>query len=211
MPILLIQIITVVTNVIIFIAIILYFVKIRTREKILEEKERQADSSYHHVVEDALAKERKILDDASAEASHIITSGQYINQTVKQAVDQALAQMAAEVKKDAGDSSAHFMSDYQAALKQLSLQSVTNFQTITKGFEGELQTELKQFRDSLLPNIEKEIAAYKEHRIKDAEHSITQLVQKISREVLRNSITIEDHEKLILEALERAKKEGIIG
>lgn len=211
MPILLIQIITVATNLIIFIAVIFYFLKLRAREKVLEEKERQADAGYHHVVDEALAKERKILDDASSQASHIITDAQYINQASKQAVDQALQKMAEEVKKGALDTSNQFMADYQTSLKQLSSQSVADFQTITKSLEADLQKQIKEFRESLLPRLEQELEAYKQHRIQEADQAIGKLVQKISRDVLNKSLTIEDHESIIIDALEKAKKEGIFG
>jgi hypothetical protein len=211
MPILLIQIITVVTNLIIFIAVIFYFLKVRSREKVLEEKERQVDLSYHHVVDEALAKERKILDDASSEASQIITDAKYINQAAKQAVDQALQKMAEEVKKGTQDSSNQFMASYLASLKQLSGQSVTNFQTITKELETDLQKQIKDFRESMLPRLEAELEAYKSNRIKEADQKIGTMVQKISRDVLNKSLTIEDHENLIIDALEKAKKEGIFG
>ena len=61
----------------------------------------------------------------------------------------------------------------------------------------------------MLPNMEKEIEAYKQARFKEAEAMVTKIVQKVSQEVLNKAINIEDHEKLVVDALEKAKKEGI--
>ena len=211
MPILLIQIITIFTNLVIFIAIILYFLKLRSRERELEEKERKADTNFHHVVDDALAKERKILEDASSEATHIITDAQYINQATKQAVDQALLRMAEELKKTAQETSQQFMGSYESSLKQVGNQSLGDFQTITKKLETDLQAQLQGFRESLLPNMEKELEAYKESRMKELEITIGKIVQKVSQDVLNKSFTIEDHHEMIIDSLERAKREGVFG
>ena len=60
-----------------------------------------------------------------------------------------------------------------------------------------------------LLNLQKDIEAYKESRYADAEESVKQIVQKVSQEVLNKSISLEDHQKMVIDALEKAKKEGV--
>lgn len=232
----------------IIVFILHYFFKYHAREKKLEEKENKIDSDYHHVVDTALAKERKILDDATREANQIITGAQYINQASRQAADQALQQMVSDIQKDASDTAKsvdqalqkmvtdvhkevletthEFMSSYQTSLEKLANKSLTDFQDvskdtegelqktlkdfqdITKGLEGDLQKQMKEFHETLLPALRKELDEYKQNRMKEAEQTTKQVIQKASQEILNKSISLSDHEKLVIDSLEKARSQG---
>ncbi len=225
-----------------------YFFKFRAKEKKLEEKESKIDTDYHHVVDNALAKERKILDDATHEANQIITGAQYVNHASQEAASQALQKMVADIQRDASDTAKsvdqalqkmvtdmhkevletthEFMSSYQTSLDKLANRSLNDFQTVSKdtegdlqktlkdfqdiakGLEGDLQKQMKEFHENLLPKLEKELDEYKQNRIKEAEQTIKQVIQKASQEILNKSISLADHEKLVIDSLEKAKTEG---
>lgn len=196
-------------NLVIVIFVIYYLAKLRAKEKLLSQKEIKVDTNYHHIVDDALAKERKILDDATTEASEIITNAQFINSSSKQAVDHALAKMMQDIQNDTVTATRDFKSSYAASLQQIAHASLTDFQNVTKALHTDLEQQIKVFHDTLLPGLQKELDEYKSARMKQAEQTITRVVQEVAQDILNKSISFEDHQKLLTESLDKAKKEGV--
>ena len=65
LPTTLIQILTILADLVIFIFVCYYLWELRAKEKLIDKEKNETDTNYHHVVDDALAKERKILEDAA--------------------------------------------------------------------------------------------------------------------------------------------------
>ncbi|HSW88925.1 MAG TPA: hypothetical protein VLG12_07215 [Candidatus Saccharimonadales bacterium] len=205
------QIITIVADLLIFIFIGYYFFKFSKKEKEIEQKESKIDTNYHQIVDDALSKERKIIDDATHEADQIIAGAHYLNQASKETVDQALQIMISDIQKEAADTSRNFMTNYQASLQQITVHSIAELQNIVKGLETDLQKQIKEFHETMLPKMEKELEEYKQVRLKQTDQTITNVVQKVSQEILNKSLSLDDHQHLLVESLEKAKKEGAFG
>ena len=202
------QLFTIAADLAIF-GFIWYFLwEVREKGKILDEERRKTDDNYHHVVDDALAKERKILDDATSEASQIISKTEFLTDQSKTALDQALQHMEGQLEKDAGNTTDDFTKSYSTSLQHLTNQSLHEFQAITKNMGVELEKQTKDYRNSLLPGLQKELDDYKKLRIAQADRTITHVIQEVSQEILNKSLSVEDHERLLIEALEKAKKEG---
>jgi|GEM_PF-1835907 len=183
------------------------------------------------VLQEATNESSQILQVATQQADQIISGAQYISQASKQSIDQALQQLVQEVqgisqtakvtvdqtvRKMAIDmqqqslGTAHdFSNNYVASLKQLSTESLNDFQLVAKELEVDLQKQIKEFRETLLPNLEKEVEAYKQSRLKQTEQTVARIVQKVSQDILNKSLSLEDHQNLLIESLEKAKKEGI--
>lgn len=203
------QLLTIGADIIIFIFVWFYMWEIRTKDKSLEDERKKTDSNYHHVVDDALAKERKIIDDATKEATHIISQTEFLTDASKESVDQALKKMEGEIEKEAGSTSQTFSKTYSASLQKLASQSLTEFQNITRVMETDLQKQSQQFRDAMLPSLQKELEEYKTMRLQQTERTITHIIQEVSQEILNKAISLDDHERLLTESLEKAKKEGV--
>lgn len=119
-----------------------------------------------------------------------------------------------------------YLQSYQASLNEISAESqktirqvtagleeefkkqVTDFEGVSSGLEAELQNKIKQFHETLLPNLEKELDQYKIERLKQTDQLVKTIVQKASVEIINKSISFEDHQKLVMDSLEKAKKEG---
>jgi hypothetical protein len=124
-------------------------------------------------------------------------------------VNRALRQMSFDIQKESDDIGRKFVGDYEMFLNKLSTTSLGEFQNTTKEFGADLEKQIKEFRETLLPNIEKEIENYKLERFKTMDKAINVIIQKVSEKALNKSIPPEDHNNLIIESLEKAKKEGI--
>jgi vacuolar-type H+-ATPase subunit H len=238
MPALVIQVIQIYADLVIIIFVGYYFLKLWTKERELERKEGKIDTDYHHVVDTALEKERKIIDDATQEADQIISGAYYVNKAAKETVDQALERMIADIQKETLATARAFMQSYENSLKSLTTESVSDFNLVSKSqqeemkkqiadyremlnhsltqFQGvatnmekDLQEQIMAFHNTLLPTMQKEIEEYKAARMKETELMITKVVQKVSQEVLNTTLTLNDQQKLVLDSLEKAKKEGV--
>jgi DNA anti-recombination protein RmuC len=209
LPELLFQIASYLLNLLVAIFIIYYLIKLRSKEKTLEKKESSVDTNYHHIVDETLAKERKILDDAASEASHIISQAQHINASSQQTIDHAVTKLIQDTQTDAVKAASDFRNSYATSLQQIAHASLSDFQNITKELQTDLQKQIQEFHNTLLPGMQKQLEEYKQSRMKQAEQTITRVVQQVSQEVLNKSIPFEDHQKLMTDALDKAKKEGM--
>ena len=202
------QLFTIAADVAIFGFIWYYLWDMRGKEKQVDEIRKKTDDNYHHVVDEALAKERKILDDATSEASQIITKTEFLTEQSTTNLKDTLQQMENALEKDAGNTTHEFTKTYSTSLQKLAAESLKEFQTITKNMEIDLQNQTKNYRDSMLPKLQKELEEYKTMRMQQAERTITHVIQEVSQEILNKSLSIDDHERLLMESLEKAKKEG---
>lgn len=203
------QSITVASDTLIFLFVGVYFWKLHRREKELEKQEKKVDAQYHQVIDNALTRERKILDDAVAQAESIIKNTQYISHSSKQTLDQTLEHMASELQNHALDTAKQFTQSYQSTLQHVSEQSLSSFQHASDGLEAGMQKQIQQFQSSLVPIMQKELDAYKQARMKEIDQQVNGVVQKVSQAVLNKSIPASDHQQLILEALEKSKQQGV--
>jgi hypothetical protein len=154
-------------------------------------------------------KEKEMLDNASIQANSIIANAQNISSTSKNTVEGALQQMAINLEQNAAKSTSDYLTNYKNFLNQISQKSLEDFQGLAKNFEGDMDAKMKEFRDSLLPALQKELEAYKNKRFIEADKNVNEIVQKVAQKVLNKAISMEDHKNLIIESLEKARRENI--
>src|SRR6185437_14069175 len=137
------QLFTIAADVAIFGFIWYYLWEMHGKEKKIDEERKKTDENYHHVVDKALAQERKILDDATQEATQIISRTEFLTDESKTALDQALEKMEGQLEKNAGNTTHEFTKTYSSSLQKLAAESLKEFQTITKNMEVDLQNQTK--------------------------------------------------------------------
>ncbi len=186
-----------------------YLIQLHRKEKHIEEKERATDNNYHHVVDEALSQERKIIDDATTEADQIITGAQYITRASKDEVNNAVKSLVDDIQKEGTTIARAFTEQYAFALKQLTGDSLKEFQTIMLELQTDLKKQISAFHEAMLPEIEKKLELYRQTRLKEIDQEVGVIVQKASQEIFNKSISLADHQSLVIESLEKAKKEGI--
>lgn len=183
------------------------------------------------ILENAVNQSSQIMSIATHQANQILAGTQYLSQTSKASLetalqrmvvdvenagsnskitlDQALQKIITDVHREAFDTGKDVSASYQSSLKQLTTNSLSGFANVTNELELELQKQIKDFRQSLLTNMEKEVEEYKSAKVRRIDQASVVLVQRIAQEVLNKSLTVEDHENLVVRSLEKAKKEGI--
>ena len=197
------------TDLILVLAFSFYFLNLKKREKQIKEKENAIDNNYHHVVDQALSKERKILEDATNEADQIITDAQYLTHISRDEVNNAIKQLVTDIEKEGHTITQTFTSEYAGSLKQLTMQSLNEFHTVMTGMEQGLKKQIADFHQNLLPGVEKELEIYKQERMKQIDQTVMNIIQKASQEIFNRSLSVGDHQNIVTESLEKAKKEGL--
>lgn len=183
--------------------------ELKRHEEELAQKEAKLESGYQQIIDSALSKERGILDEAAKKANTILSNTQYVSNVSKDALNQALQNMLAGIQKEAANSSSNSLANYNNFLRQITQQTLTDFQNNTKRFEEDMQKQMQSFRESLLPTIQKELDAYKMQRFTEADKKINLIIQRVAEKVLNKSLSTEDHQKLVIESLEKCRKEGV--
>lgn len=202
-------IITLASGILVLILFIFYFLSLRTKEKEVEKKEHQIDEGFHHVVDEAQAQERKIIEDATKQADQIIKESKYLTQSSKLEVDNAIKTVIAEIQKEGNVIAKSFTSEYSNSLKSLSNESLREFQNIMIQLQADLKKQNKLYQEQMLPEIQKEIKEYKKSKMQEIDKEIANILQKAAQEIFNKSISLADHQKVVVDSLEKAKKEGV--
>ena len=163
-------------------------------------------------------KEIEILENAREKAAKII--GNQVNDKLKTVSLNEIR----DFEKAAND----LLAIYKQELEDLKSSTIKIASNITKDIESNTISELKDFKEILkketyasqkiveekieekYSEMKKELEAYRQERLKKIEDEIYNIIQNISMLVLGRSLSVRDHEEMILEALEKAKKEKAI-
>jgi len=179
------------------------------------------------LLEDARIKASKIVEDANEKAAEIIGSGNNINAQSRKTLDEALDTLLKHQTSYFEKASADFLEAYKRELESLKQKNIDIVKNVSKDIEEHTVKEVEDF-DNILQKetfsaqkivgdkIEKEYSSaqkdaenYKNEMLRKAEDEIYKILQNVSKLTLGKSIPLADHEQLIIEALEKAKKDGI--
>jgi len=193
----------------IFLFVGYYFLRIRQKEVDLDKREGKFDRDYHQVVDNALTKERKILEDATATASQIIAEARQINQNVTAEVAKSLEAMANQLQSEALEVAKKMGEEYQKTLEELAKRSEADFENVFKEMKGGMLAQIEEFQKSTRPVLLKEIEDYKKTKMDEVDKNALASAQKAAMEIFNKALPVEDQQNLVMAALEKAKKEGV--
>ncbi|KKQ24834.1 MAG: hypothetical protein US62_C0013G0006 [Candidatus Woesebacteria bacterium GW2011_GWA1_37_8] len=179
-------------------------------------KSSAVDDDISPMFRDTEARLKSIVDNASAQAAQTISSTQYFT-------EKQLKIFEDEVNKSA----AMYLNLYQRTLENLERETAKEIKAIPEVLRRDLgaslsgisalfkddvvkiATEVKDSLDRAYKNIEIDIEEYKKTRLTQVDKSIADIILQIARRVLVKEINKDEHEKLVLKALEDAKKSGM--
>ena len=176
----------------------------------------EARQKANKVLEEAGLKAQKIIEEATKKSQDLINQTQLLT-------DQQRANIQSQIELIIGKQQESFeqiFGDLKLKYSQLATSSEDLFEEGIKKelllVKEELGSQINKFQDSLLDQIdaqqktiESELKGYKAKRIEDIEKNIQDILIQVVKEVLGKSISASEHEDLIIEALEKAKKENI--
>jgi uncharacterized protein YkuJ len=169
----------------------------------------------------------EVLEDARKKAAKIIAHAHFVESNTKNQFQQELQNVSMNEVKYFQEAATDLLSVYKQELESLKADTIKIANNITKDIENNTIQELKDFKEILKKEtyasqkiveqkIEEEYAqtkveieTYKQDRIKKVEDEIYNILQNVSTLVLGKAISLEDHEQIVIDALNKAKEEKV--
>ena len=109
-----------------------------------------------------------------------------------------------------------FISDYESVLTSVKNQSIEKSGQALSNIEQEVRKQLEEsktdLKSAILSSLEKareQIDQYRKQELEKVDGEIDQLVVQMAKELLRINLNPKDHRKLVIQALDKAKEQGL--
>lgn len=157
----------------------------------------------------AQTKAGRIIQEAIERARGVEIEASYVGQDFKDELKKNLRDLLKETEDE-------FREEYTSAVRQ-TLADLSRASSKEAGeLRGDLQKDIVESQKELDKKIEaewdkakQEIQEYKKQQIDTLNGRIDIEVLRLSKEILGRALKTEEHEKLVFEALEEAKAEGV--
>lgn len=199
----------------------------KTYQKMKEVKE-QEEKRWHDLEDKAQGDYQKLLQAANKKAEEIIlqaielkhesvaslqnsqdTMIQNQTEALKQISEDLFSKQQEEVNK-INEENIKILINIYKDIEESAKSDFANYKKIVEEqtFQAEKIAEARINQE--YQKLESEIAELKRKKLEELNNNINNMLLKISKEVVGKSLDISDHEDLVIKALDKAKKEGII-
>ncbi|RJR28500.1 hypothetical protein C4564_05370 [Candidatus Microgenomates bacterium] len=166
--------------------------------------------TYEKALEEANKQSQEILKDAQNKAGEIIKNSEIFSKDMKtdfQSSIRKLVDYEISVYKDLEKST---NAESIKLFKSVSDSVTKNVEAYLSSVESTLSGQITDATKNIEKSMEESLDNYKKERMRAIDADVSKLVREISLKVLGRGIAIEDHEKLILKALEEAKRDNVL-
>jgi flagellar biosynthesis/type III secretory pathway protein FliH len=136
--------------------------------------------------------------------------------------------MLEDQKKILEEASLAISKKFEQQIKEVNDNNIESLKNIYKGIESDVQADYQEYKDAIKKQtfqaesiatekikeeyvkLDAEIKDYKTKMIEKVNEDVYKLLLNISKMVLGKSLDLKDHEELIIDALNKAKKENIV-
>lgn len=164
----------------------------------------------------ALERSEKIIDKAIIEASEIISKAQVLEEEVKSKISESSSQISDNqkdvYKKVFDEVKSQLYEVVQKAsqdIKQDAQEEIAAFANSVREETIATETEVKTKISEEYVNLERDLEEYKRTKMLEAAHEAEKLISIITKKVLNESLSTQNHKDLIIKALEEAKKNNV--
>lgn len=182
-----------------------------------------------HVLSEAERESEKIVRESVEKAQETLMDAQYIKDDLMQGIESSMRSIAESAivsfQEETQKTHKRFLElfgDVQEQYKQETQKTVNALEQEAEGEMDEFRRALGQEivdsqrradvrADEAYQKVLGELEGYKQKKMAELDTQVKSMIDRVFREVLGRSLTSEDHEKLVVEALTRAKEDGLIG
>lgn len=172
--------------------------------------------STEKLMSEVSARSVKVLEEAHRSAREILSNAEGFMKRNEDVTREEMEKVAKE-----------YLLKYENSLNEIKLEAIKTIHNIPKDvsesvdgtldvLEKTTETEIKKIHTRLneslnkaLADTDSEISKYQKERIKKIDESSLVLARNIAKKVLSRDISPEEHEKMVVKALEEAKRQGI--
>lgn len=208
-------------------AIALFIYTVLKKEHEFQEKQKRTFTEYEDIIKKAHDEAKQLLEKTMSASQHLLTEAKSTNENMEKDFDKVL-QTIAQRQIEALNKEAGVMNKgYQDKVSRMESTIDQNTQAMIQGAESTLQNQLTNFTQTLmahttkseqmvnektqelLTEVQEQVELYKQEKMAKVDQAILELIQKTYKDILSKSIPPNIHKELILEALEKTKKEGL--
>ncbi|NTU46076.1 hypothetical protein HGA88_00425 [Candidatus Roizmanbacteria bacterium] len=208
------------SSTLLLVLILFYSIYLRNHEKNLKKKEQELLREPESELKDAHEKALFLVQEATTEATRMLDGSKETRFEALEKINTALQELAQQNQKLFEINSEQLRRELEEALKKAGEESVAVFhrsmekvaqeaESQTKGVENSMNDYMKSKLDSEFAAIKEELIHYKEEEMKAFKIRLENNVKDLALEILGKTLSLEDHDTLIVAALEKANKEGL--
>lgn len=219
--------ITLILSVLLSLLVLLFAYYLSRKEQRLQKEEGRIGKISSRIKEDANLKADEVVRKAIDRAERIILDAEIVKTDFLKKVEENLERVGEQGVRELKMDSEGFDNKYKELFEGMRAEYLKHANSTLASVEKIADEELEDFRKALKSEtveskdlinkkvseeFEKtnlEIQEYKKSQIDNIDKEISTLVLKISKEVLGKTLTSSEHEKIIIDSLEDAKKNGL--
>lgn len=212
-------------------SISLFFISIfyarRNQEKIEKIKDNE-EKKWEDLELKAQVDYQNIIESANKKAEEIILQATQIKQETTNNLQDSVDMMLEDQKKILEEASTALSKKFEQQINEVNTNNIELLKNIYKGIESDVQADYQEYKDAIkkqtfqaesiasekikeeYAKLDTEIKEYKTKMIEKVNEEIYKILLNISKVVIGKSLDLKDHEELVVEALNKAKKENII-
>jgi gas vesicle protein len=199
------------------------------KEKELHEKEHIILTTGSKLIDHAQNKANDILETAADKAKETLMQTQFVKADISKDMNKALEEVSHTTIEKFKEQAAEFDNQYRDLLQQMKQEYAANARGTISRLDNAVTKEIEDFGKMLkeetmtsqevlnkdigeaFEQAKKEIEAYKKAKMLEADTHLNKVLSQILAQVLHKSLSGDDHQKLIMQALEQARREGVFG
>ena len=179
-----------------------------------------------NIVEQAQTDYQGIIKAADEKAKEILNQSAQINQTSEKELNDAVAGLAEKEKNEINARSQILLKQYEEQIAQINDNSINNLKNISEDIKTSVISHFDELKKLMseqtfeskkaaeekikveYDELEKELQNYKQKQLQEVDQKIYQIIFNVSKAAIGKGLSMDQHQELILDALERAKNEG---
>jgi len=188
--------------------------KIRTSA---QEAEKGLEGQRAKVLEEANLQARQIITEAQTRSGKLLSeAASFGDQTKQLLADELQKVQAVELgyyQKALEDTKVQAQASLGGVSKDVKQEVVRQIDAVRTSLTGEIQkaqVETRQMLAASYKKMEDEIQVYKVERLKRVDEKIFEILKDASAKAIGKSLSLEDHEDVVVKALEDAKREHVL-
>src|SRR3989344_3375051 len=174
-------------------------------EKEAQDILKKAQIQAREIVSQAKSFNKETIEDIDKTLSDIKLSEQSAVEEISEDILLTYRKIIEDTRNDA----INIATTASKTLQNDAIKEVDSFKSLLSRQTSELQKIVAEKIDSSYQTAQKELEVYKLTEMKKIDTQVTEILSEVSKEVLGKTIPLENHHKLIIDSLEKAKKEGI--
>ena len=179
-----------------------------------------------NVLEDAKEKSLEILGTSNDRARKILDSVDYINVETKKELDLELKKLSERQVSTFENLSSDLINVYKNSLEDQHKVGLAQIEKTSEFVQEELKNQITDLKDSLqketaqseeqvramissdYEHTKSEIEKYKNEKFAEINLKVYELIPQITKEILGRTLTIDDHQSVVLKILDDAKRDS---